>query len=276
MVDYHAGKEIGPPVCREEVTLKAREWQEPHDWQNAGSVDDWIASDRARQVERLPYLQMLVGLIPFGQHDSIRVLDIGAGYGLLAHMVLEAFPNARVTCHDYSDRMFASAREKLSDFAPRVSWAKGDLLSPHWTKDLGQPFNAVVSSIAIHNVHSQTRVRAVYHELFPFVERGGCFLNLDHVGPAGSISGRFYHRSRLLERQQRLKQQQGIDVSLEELENQWQARQRKRREGLGAGKASLEVQLGWLREAGFDEVDCLWKEVGRALIAGFRSASTCP
>jgi len=47
----------------------------------------------------------------------------------------------------------------------------------------------------------------------------------------------------------------------------------KRGEGHGTGDASLEVQLDWLRDAGFDEADCFWKEMGRSVIVGFRTTA---
>ncbi|MDO8690791.1 MAG: methyltransferase domain-containing protein [Dehalococcoidia bacterium] len=240
---------------------------EPHDWHSVESVDDWIARDRLREKDRLSHLQFLTGLIPFGRDEAISVLDIGAGYGLLSRVVLDAFPNAVVTCHDYSDPMLALAREALIGFAGRVSWVKADLLDPEWTRVLGEPFDAIVSSIAIHNVRSPERIRSIYRELFAFVKVGGCFLNMEIVGPAGDISARFYREARVAERKRILSELERPHQGGQSAKQEWPDRRHRDL----AGATSLESQLRWLHEAGFEEVDCYWKKMGRAIIGGYRS-----
>ncbi|MDP2661159.1 MAG: class I SAM-dependent methyltransferase [Dehalococcoidia bacterium] len=244
---------------------------EPHDWHSVESVDDWIAFDRLREKDRVPGLQFLAGLIPFGRDEAIRVLAIGAGYGLLSRVILEAFPGASVTCHDYSEPMFTVAREALKGFAGRASWVKADLLALEWTRVLEGPFDAIVSSIAIHNVRSPERIRSIYRELFAFIKEGGCFLNMEHVGPAGNISARFYHEARTAERQRILNELERTHQGAQEAKQEWP--DRRHREAVGA--TSLEAHLRWLHEAGFEEVDCYWKKMGRAIIGGYRSPQTC-
>ena len=46
------------------------------------------------------------------------------------------------------------------------------------------PFDAVVSSIAIHNVRSPETIRSIYDEAFSLVKYGGCFLNFDRMTPS--------------------------------------------------------------------------------------------
>jgi predicted methyltransferase len=44
-------------------------------------------------------------------------------------------------------------------------------------------FEAVVSSIAIHNVRALNVVQRIYRDAFPLVKPGGCFLNFDRQRP---------------------------------------------------------------------------------------------
>jgi len=46
------------------------------------------------------------------------------------------------------------------------------------------PFEAAVSSIAIHNVRSHDTIRSIYGEIFSLVAAGGCFLNFDRMTPS--------------------------------------------------------------------------------------------
>jgi ubiquinone/menaquinone biosynthesis C-methylase UbiE len=249
-----------------------------HDWHSYDYVDRWISSDVTRDEERRPLLRKLVSFIPFEATAAIRVLDIGAGYGLLTQQVLEMFPRATVVCHDYSEPMFAHARQRLAWAADRVSFVKADLLDPSWSKAVGGPFEAVVSAIAIHNVRHPERIKAVYHEIFPLVKPGGCFLNYDHIFPRDPALGSVYRRARLVAYQQAMKEQTGQEKGVKEMERELRQRspmeRRGRREGSRTSSGeptTLENQLRWLREAGFDASDCLWKDMQTTILGGFKT-----
>ncbi len=159
-----------------------------HDWHSREYVDSWISRDVTRDEERRPLLQRVAELIPHDESAAIRALDVGAGYGALSERVLARFPRATLVCQDFSDPMFAHARERLAEHAERVSFAKSDLLDTSWTRDLDGPFDAVVSAIAIHNVRFPERIRAIYSEIAELVAPGGCFLNCDLVfGPPATL-----------------------------------------------------------------------------------------
>ncbi len=205
------------------------------------------------------------------------MLDIGAGYGALTQQVLEEYPNATAVCHDFSEPMLAEARRRLSWAASRLSFVKADLFDPNWADQAGGPFDAVVSAIAIHNVRLPERIRAIYHELYPLVAPGGCFLNYELIAPGGPIVRGLYRRARLREYQARLLAETGQEKSLEEVEQELQRQGRMRASHTsatvtgGPEPATLEHQLRWLREAGFPESECFWKDGQTAIIGAFRA-----
>lgn len=251
--------------------MTTHESSEQHDWHSMGWVDEWIAMDQTRLEERLPRFRKLVGLIPFAHDQAIRVLDVGAGYGLLSRVVLEAFPKAQVTCHDYSEAMLTRASEQLKGYASQVSWVKGNLRDPDWTRQMVGPFDVIVSSIAIHNGGSAERIRSIYFELYRLVKRGGCLLNIDWFGPAGEFTRRLYEKEWLEQRQRRGKQHQGKGKRAESPGAVERAKQPGRGRAGGFGTVSMEDQLHFLHEAGFDEVECFWKDMRAAIIGGYRS-----
>ena len=57
-------------------------------------------------------------------------------------------------------------------------WVLRDFSRHGWDQLITGPFEAVVSSIAIHNVGSPNIIRGIYEDIFPLVKRG-CFLNYD-------------------------------------------------------------------------------------------------
>ena len=159
-----------------------------HDWHSREYVDSWISRDVTPDEERRPLLERVAELIPHDEAAAIRVLDVGAGYGALSARVLERFSRATLVCQDFSDPMFAHARERLAEHAERVTFAKSDLLHSSWTRNLDGPFDAVVSAIAIHNVRYPERIRAIYGEIAGLVAPSGCCLNCDlFFGPPASL-----------------------------------------------------------------------------------------
>jgi tRNA (cmo5U34)-methyltransferase len=169
-----------------------------------------------------------------------RILDLGTGDGRLLALVLESRPEASGIALDFSDVMLAAARERFAG-EERVEIVEHDLVEP--LPALGS-FDAVVSSMAIHHLEHD-RKRALYGEAFDLLEPGGVFANFEHVAsPTKRLHAAFFA---------------AID---EPLEN----------EDPSDRTLDVETQLGWLRELGFDDVDCYWKWLEVALMIGVRPA----
>jgi tRNA (cmo5U34)-methyltransferase len=79
--------------------------------------------DRARR-QLVPGFDRFYGAvlesIPLGELQEIRVLDLGAGTGLLSAMVAGKFPRARVTLGDLSVEMLRVARRRFAEEQGRV------------------------------------------------------------------------------------------------------------------------------------------------------------
>lgn len=234
-----------------------------HDWHSPSYVDEWITSSTARDEARRKILRRVAALIPHEPQSAIRVLDVGAGYGALSAQILARFPRAELVCQDFSEPMFEHARQRLAWAAPRVTFARSDLRKPDWTAVLEGPFDAVVSAIAIHNVRDLERIRAIDREIYELVAAGGCFLNAELIFPAGRATAEAYERLERLETWIQGEEEQGSGSTAA-------SGQAAHGHSGTAERASLETQLDWLREAGFLEVDCFWKEMRHAIIGGFR------
>lgn len=92
------------------------------------------------------------------------VLDAGCGTGRLTAELLEALPRGRVVGIDLSQNMLNSAREHLTQFAPRVSLGACDLLNLPFKG----VFDGIVSTAAFHWVRDHDRLFAnLHHVLVP-------------------------------------------------------------------------------------------------------------
>ena len=165
-----------------------------------------------------------------------RVLDLGSGDGRLLNLVLAARPGADGIAVDFSPHMLEQLRARFGA-NPSVRVVAHDL--DQRLPVLGT-FDAVVSSFAIHHLTDE-RKRALYQEIWTVLEPGGVFCNLEHVLP---VSARAH--AKFLEAM-------GIANQDEDPSNIL---------------LDVHTQLEWLREIGFEEVDCHWKWRELALLAG--------
>ncbi|HEY7064173.1 MAG TPA: class I SAM-dependent methyltransferase [Chloroflexota bacterium] len=240
-----------------------------HDWQSATYAAAWVADAEARDPERIEQLELLVKLLPQPRDAPIRVLDLGAGYGILTRLVLATFPRARVTLFDISQAMLDQAKPRLAAHLDQLDWAIGDLTRPNWVRAVSGPYDAVVSAATLHNMEEGGLIAAIYAQLAPLLAPGGAFLCYDHMSAGGPRIEQQFDVVRPVRRPDAVEADghgHGVD-------------------GHGHGTAAtitapagvrrvrfpgtIEAHLGWLRAAGFDEVDCFWKSFHQAIYGGY-------
>jgi ubiquinone/menaquinone biosynthesis C-methylase UbiE len=134
-----------------------------HDWFSRSYVDDWIDGDAGSRGQEL---ETLVANLELPRDEPCRVLDVGGGWGPVTRCLLDRYAMATVVLHDFSDPMLERARANLADDLDRVRFVQADLRDPTWLDDVGDPFDGVVSSLAIHNVRDATVIERVYRDLF--------------------------------------------------------------------------------------------------------------
>ena len=154
-----------------------------HDWESSDYVSGWAKRQEDREAGRQEAFRVLAETIPYEKNAAIKILDLGAGYGGLTQFLLRYFTNATIVCQDGSEEMAKLGHERMKDFVGRFSYVVCDFSKPGWSLKLKGEFDAVVSSIAIHNVREGKIIRAIYRDAFSLVKPGGCFLNFDRQRP---------------------------------------------------------------------------------------------
>ncbi|MGZ4675619.1 MAG: class I SAM-dependent methyltransferase [Acidimicrobiia bacterium] len=204
----------------------------------------WVDAAHARAYlaarDEIPYrTEGMAALAEFLPAGVERVLDLGTGDGVTLALVRELRPGVEGLATDFNDEMLERARVRFGgDAAVRV--VAHDLDEPlpaSWGE-----FDVVVSSFAIHHV-ADARKRTLFREVFDRLRPGGAFVNLEHVAsPTPRLHEEFLATL-------------GIAPVDDDPSNIL---------------APVDLQLAWLREAGFDEVDCHWKWRELALLGGVR------
>lgn len=199
------------------------------------------------------FYQTLVERLPFASADAPRVLDLGAGTGLLAARILTAHPTAEITLVDLAGAMLAQARERLSQIAggERARFSISDLVHAEFPG----PFDAVVSALAIHHLEAARKQR-LFARIHRALRPGGIFLNADQVrGSTPRLEG--------INAAAWLAQVHERGISPVDLAAAQERMQLDRTD-------TLEDQLSWLRDAGFRDVGCFFQHYMFAVFGGFK------
>jgi len=190
-----------------------------------------------------------IAVMPFPRDAAIEVLDLGAGTGLLSAWILDSFPRAGLTLVDIAAAMLERARTRLGGAAtpPRI------IVGDYAREALGGPYDAIVSALSIHHCDDAAK-RDLFGRIFAALRPGGIFVNAEQVaGPTPEIEA--YYASAWL-----------ADVrAAGAAENEIAAAQGRMLEDRCA---PLDAQLAWLRDAGFAEIDCRFKDGRFAVYAG--------
>lgn len=220
---------------------------------------DYFVPDRQRQFE------IIVDLIPRFNHP-IHVLEICCGEGLLAQAILEKRSDISMIGLDGSSAMLWKARQRLSDLESRFQAFAFDLSQPNW-RIVNKPLHAVVSSLAIHHLDADGKLR-LYQEIFKLLSPGGALVIADLVEPAGKSSQQLAANmwdQAVSERSQEL---DGNLKSFEAFQKmQWNMYHYPDSMDI---PSRLTDHFKWLAQAGFKEIDVYWLKAGHAIYGGVK------
>ncbi|MDP3396719.1 MAG: class I SAM-dependent methyltransferase [Methanoregula sp.] len=174
------------------------------------------------------------------KNPAPAILDIGAGTGLLSALMIQKFPDAQLTLVDLSESMLSIAKERFSDRSD-VQYITGD----YSCVDFGRRYDLICSALSIHHLEHEDK-RRLYKKIFDALNPGGMFLNADQVlGETAAINQRYmdYWDEFLLP----------CPLSPED------KKQMLYRRDTFDKNEKLSVQLTWLADCGFSEIDLVYK-----------------
>jgi tRNA (cmo5U34)-methyltransferase len=182
-----------------------------------------------------------VGLIPFDVAASISVLDLGAGTGLFSWHVLEKFPAARFTLCDLAPKMLEIAQQRFQPYAGQFAYRVED----YRQIVADQPFDLVISSLSIHHLTDEDKA-ALFQRVYDLLKPGGLFINVDQIKGPSDYWQQYYWDQWLQRVRRKGAAEDQIEASILRRKTYDQ-------------EATLPDQLLWLNQAGFAQVDCVYK-----------------
>ena len=216
---------------------------------------DVLAKDYDKNRKNIiPNLDQLYGTVVEIARAEIpepKILDLGAGTGLLTEKLSERFARGQFTLVDISNEMLNIARERFNE-RTNFSYINQDYLEA----DLGDNFDLVVSSLSIHHLSNKEK-QYLYSKVYAILNPNGIFINADQVlGP--SRENEYIYRRNWIEKIE------AGDLSVESKNKIMEILNKHDK------PASLENNLKWLKKCGFRNVDVFYKYYNFSVMYGVK------
>lgn len=237
------------------------------DWNDPAVVAAWLTQHSAGNPGRREQLDLVLTLLAQVQPRGLRVLDLGCGDGLVAELILNRLPESYVAGVDMSEPMMQAASVRLAAYPGRYALHRRGLeeTAPLMTKSA--PFDAAIGIQSIHHLAGPGK-RRLFAWVALHLRPGGLFVLSDRVRlPSAAL---FPYYQALYNARQARYGQPPLPVGY----------------GYAAHRRSLALradlpdtvddQVAWLREAGFGEADCFYRDLERAIFGGLKQEPGLP
>ncbi|MFB6356508.1 MAG: trans-aconitate 2-methyltransferase [bacterium] len=218
---------------------------------------DDVAGDYEEFTDTVPnYDEMMrtIGEIfnVWAQEKSPRsICELGTGQGRHTRTIVEQFRPETYVGVDGAQSMIRRTRERFESYDGPTDTTFIQASFQDWTPD--QHFDWIFSSLSIHHMEDSEK-RRLFEKIHNHLNEHGRFLLCDLTRrPEGLVD--FY---REVERHRML--QQGL--SEEEIQ------ERKEIHVTSDVPAYFDDLVTWLKDTGFNSVDCVWKNFNRVILVG--------
>ena len=234
-------------------------------WKLPAIVDRFL-SYRAAIPLAQEQIGIMMSILKTRTQPVENFLDLGCGDGILGAAILGTYPSAHGVLADFSEPMLEQAREQLKDYAGQLVFENLDYGDPAWVNRMQVfgPFDAIVSGYSIHH-QPDSRKRPIYAEIFSLLKPGGWFINIEHVASSAQTSIDLFENHYASERFA-IEQHNGGTRTFEQIADEYKNRPDKAANIL----LPVETQCDWLREIGYEEVDCYFRIYELAVFGGCR------
>jgi tRNA (cmo5U34)-methyltransferase len=239
-------------------------------------MSEWSEEDSStyRQIaeiavpRRREMMATLVSVVPFAPEHTLRIVELGAGDGRLADVLLECFPRATLLALDGSESMRKAIAARTARFGGRVAVHPFELAALDWW-DMMRGADLVVSSLCLHHL-TDAKKQYLYKAVAQRLAGCGALLVADLIEPlhpaARRLAAETWDAS--------ARAQADAAGTPEQFASFVAGRWNHYRFGDPLDRPSpLFHHLVWLKHAGFAAVDCFWLCAGHAVYGGFKDAA---
>ncbi len=184
-----------------------------------------------------------------------RVLDLGAGTGLLSAELVARVEVASLTLIDGSREMLAVAERRLIGQSPQVRCADLRAELP------AESFDVIMSALAIHHLEDDDK-RKLYRRIFAQLAPGGLFINAEQVAHPEACGEKVFEVMHLEKARELGSGSAEIKAAAQRME--------------ADRCAPAEAQVRWLNECGFVASSVYYQWFRFAVFAGCKPPVSLP
>ena len=180
-----------------------------------------------------------------------RILDIGAGTGLMSAFFHQQYPHAHITLVDFSEDMLHKARQRFVG-KNNFHYLALDFNAADFNEN---EYDLVISGLAIHHLTHEAK-RRLFFKIYNILVPNGWFINADQILGESDFADKLYRDG----------WRQKIEASPLTEEEKNSAFNRLQFDIF----SPLSQQLQWLREAGFNKVHNYYQYYNFVVFAGIK------
>lgn len=219
--------------------------------ENSGYNKDYLETADIIIPDRYRLIKILLSYFNFFilNKKNVEVLDLGCGDGILTKYLYENNPNILFSVCDGSSEMIKKAKNKLQYIVncKFYNYSFEEILSKNI---FDNNFDFIVSSLAIHHISHVIKLR-FFEKLFSLLKLKGYFLNIDSCTSSNQDLNKWYYilwKEWILEQQQKNK----IEKDYSDLPEKAPKKPENHFN-------DIDIELKWLNEVGFKNVECYYK-----------------
>ncbi len=127
--------------------------------------------------QTIPYMDVFYDTVVelTEEFEKPKILDLGAGTGILSEKLHKKHPESSITLLDISKEMLEISREKFKDIKT-FEYLEADYLNCEFNSE----YDIVVSSLSIHHLEDEDK-KFLYKKVYDTLSSGGVFINADEV-----------------------------------------------------------------------------------------------
>ncbi|MFH1433246.1 MAG: methyltransferase domain-containing protein [archaeon] len=203
-------------------------------------------ADRKKVIPHLEIFYEVAASLAETESASPHILDIGAGTGLLTSYLIARYPHANITLIDFSEEMLNIAKSRFQDKSNIIY-----IVDDYSKHDFKESYDIIVSALSIHHLDDSKKLE-FYKKCFSILNPGGIFINADITLGSSPFLESLYKSS----------WRSFIEKNIASIEQVQEYYERMKVDK----EATVDAQLGWLKVAGFEDVDCMYKYYNFAVL----------